>query len=275
MNITVNIISDTSGHATEHLVKKSTVQFDAKAEIKVYPFIRDLMKLETILNIILHQKNHQILYYSVQDSKMKAYIDNFCQHHKLKSVDVMSFFISQLAESLDAKPKSKYDSKSLYETDFYRKIYALDFAIKYDDGKDFRSLEDCDIALIGVSRSSKTPVSMYLASKGFRVSNIPILLGNEVPRQLYEIDNKKIFGLTLDKKILRDYRIERLKSLNIPSENSKYSDLNRIEKELAYAEEIMKDLDCKIIDITNKSIEETSDIIVNDIYKYERGKEVD
>ena len=135
---------------------------------------------------------------------------------------------------------------------------------KYDDGKDFRSLKACDIAIIGVSRSSKTPLSIYMASKGYKVCNIPILLNTSLPDELFEIDSKKIFGLTIDKNILKSFREERLKSLGL-SGKSQYSDIRAIQKELDYAKAIMEDLDCVMIDVTYKSIEETSDIIINHI----------
>ncbi len=270
----INIISDTSGHATEQLVNKTIVQFDIKVKIKVYPYVDNMLALEKILNQIKEQEQKQILYNSIQDSKMNVYIDNFCDLYQIDTINLMGFSINKISEVFGIKPKENYDKNNLFESEFFRKMNALDFAIKYDDGKDFRSLKTCDIALIGVSRSSKTPTSMYLASKGYKVSNIPILLGNNVPRELYEIDNKKIFGLDIDPNVLREYRLQRLKSLKL-STDSQYSDKKRIDEELAYAKEIMEDLDCTIIDITNKSIEETSEIIINKLKNLERGNKSD
>ncbi|MDD7464608.1 MAG: pyruvate, water dikinase regulatory protein [Anaerococcus sp.] len=270
----INIISDTSGHATEHLVNKTIVQFDIKVKIKVYPYVDNMLALEKVLNQIKEQEQKQILYNSIQDSKMNVYIDNFCDLYQIDTINLMGFSINKISEVFGIKPKENYDKNNFFESEFFRKMNALDFAIKYDDGKDFRSLKTCDIALIGVSRSSKTPTSMYLASKGYKVSNIPILLGNNVPRELYEIDNKKIFGLDIDPNVLREYRLQRLKSLKL-STDSQYSDKKRIDEELAYAKEIMEDLDCTIIDITNKSIEETSEIIINKLKNLERGNKSD
>ncbi|MGO3018916.1 MAG: pyruvate, water dikinase regulatory protein [Anaerococcus sp.] len=270
----INIISDTSGHATEHLVNKTMVRFDVEVTIKVYPYIDNMITLEKVLNQIKSQKQNQILYNSIQDSKMNVYIDNFCDLYGIDSINLMSFSINKISKAFDIKPKENFDMSNLMESEFFRKMKALDFAIKYDDGKDFRSLETCDVALIGVSRSSKTPTSMYLASKGFKVSNIPILLGNNIPKELFEIDNNKIFGLDIDQNILREYRLQRLKSLNLSSD-SQYSDIDRIKKELVYAREVMEDLDCTIINITNKSIEETSEIIINKLNNLERGNKND
>lgn len=270
MNINISIISDTGGRATEHIVQKTIMQFNVNPTIRIYPYIQDFKALESVLDYILKNENH-LLYYSVQDSKMNVYIKNFCERYQIASVDCMSYSINSMAEFLGQNPKSSYDRRSIYDTDFYKKMNALDFAIKYDDGKDFRALKVCDIAIIGVSRSTKTPLAMYMASKGYMVSNIPILLGTPVPKELYEIDNKIIFGLTIDKNVLKEYRNQRLKSLNL-STKSQYSDLKRIEEELSYAKEVMLDLECQIIDVTNKSIEETSELIVNKLEKIEGGK---
>ena len=147
-----------------------------------------------------------------------------------------------------------------------RRLDALDFAIKYDDGADFRGIKFCDIAIIGVSRSSKTPLSMYLASKGLRVSNIPLIVDSKAPRELFEIDPRRIIGLTIDKERLKSVRDERLKSLKLSSD-SIYSSKERIEAELKYADGLMKDLGCFVIDVTYRSIEETSDIIIHYLYK--------
>lgn len=270
----INIISDTSGHATFHLVNKTMVQFDVTFDIKIHSYIDNMINLEKVLLQIKDQNEKQILYNSVQDSKMNVYVDNFCDLYKIENINIMSYSIEKISKVFQIKPNETFQNRNVFESEFFRKMDALDFALKYDDGKDFRSLKTCDIALIGVSRSSKTPTAMYLASKGYKVSNIPILLGNNIPNELFEIDNKKIFGLDIDQNVLREYRIQRLISLKL-SENSQYSDPRRIKKELSYAKEIMEDLDCTIIDITNKSIEETSEIIINKLKLKERGNEND
>lgn len=271
MKLSINILSDTSGYATEQIVKVSLSQFDVDTIINIYPDIRDIDSLKDNLEFIRKTNENFFIYHSFQDSQMNVYINNFCELNNISYVDITGYSIRNLSKKLKLKPKNRYSSQSLYESIHFKTMNAFDFAIKYDDGKDFRSLKACDIAIIGVSRSSKTPLSIYLASKGLKVCNIPILLKASLPRELFEIDSNKIFGLTIDENRLKSLREERLKSLDIFSE-SKYSDINEIRKELKYAKDIMDDLSCKIIDVTNKSIEETSDIIVNTLNEYERGK---
>lgn len=271
MKLNVNILSDTSGYATEQIVKVSLTQFDVDTVINIYPDLRDIHSLEESLNFIMKTNENFIIYHSFQDSKMNVYINNFCDLNNIAYVDITGYSIKNLAKKLNLKPKNIYSSQSFYDSIHFRTMNAFDFAIKYDDGKDFRSLKACDIAIIGVSRSSKTPLSIYMASKGYKVCNIPILLNSSLPKELFEINPNKIFGLTIDENKLRSFREERLKSLDIFGD-SQYSNPYAIKRELDYAKSIMNDLSCKIIDVTNRSIEETSDIIINALNEYERGK---
>ena len=264
MKLSVNIISDTSGYATEKIVKVSLSQFNVESITDIYPDVRDIDSLKGILDFIIETCDNFIIYHSFQDSRMNVYINDFCELNNITYVDITGYSIRTISKKLELEPKYAFSEESLYETDRFKTLNSLDFAIKYDDGKDFRSLKACDIAIIGVSRSSKTPLSIYMASKGYKVCNIPILLNTSLPDELFEIDSKKIFGLTIDKNILKSFRQERLKSLGL-SGKSQYSDIRAIQKELDYAKEIMEDLDCVIIDVTNKSIEETADIIINHI----------
>lgn len=272
MKLSVNILSDTSGYATEQIVKVSLSQFDVDAIVNVYPDIRDIDSLKDNLNFIMATNDNFMIYHSFQDSKMNVYINDFCELNGISYVDITGYSIGSLSKQLKLKPKNRYSSQSLHESIHFKTMNALDFAIKYDDGKDFRSLKACDIAIIGVSRTSKTPLSIYLASKGFKVCNIPILIDAHLPKELFEIDPNKIFGLTIDEDRLKSFREERLKSLNIFGK-SQYSDIYAIRKELKYAKSIMDDLACEVINVTNMSIEETSEIIVNKLNEHERGKE--
>lgn len=260
----IYIISDTAGLAISEIVNLSLSQFDFDCRIIIKSQIRDLDRLSDILSSI--ETNNIIIYHSFQDSKMSAYIKNFTQTHEIETVDLMAYSINKLSKIFDKKPIEHPKFINAYDSEHFRRLDALDFAIKFDDGADFRGLKFCDIAIIGVSRSSKTPLSMYLASKGFRVSNIPLIVDSKAPRELFEIDPKRIIGLTIDKDRLKSIRNERLKFLKL-SNDSIYSSMKRIEDELVYANDLMKDLGCFRIDVTYRSIEETSDIIINYLYK--------
>ncbi|MDO5047866.1 MAG: pyruvate, water dikinase regulatory protein [Anaerococcus sp.] len=258
----IYIISDTAYEAISEIVNFSVSLFDINANINVKSEVKDLKTLSYILDSI--SKENIIIYHSFQDSKMSAYIKNFTQTYEIETIDIMGYAINSLSKILKKDVKENTRMINAYDSDHFKRLEAVDFAIKYDDGADFRGLKFCDLAIIGVSRSSKTPISMYLASKGLKVSNVPLIIDSKPPREIFEIDPRRVFGLTIDEDVLKRIRDERLKSLNL-SNDSIYSSMERIKRELRYAEELMVDIDCKIIDVTYRSVEETSDIIINSL----------
>ena len=143
-----------------------------------------------------------------------------------------------------------------------KRVEAIEFAVKYDDGKDPRGILKSDIVLLGISRTSKTPLSMYLANKNIKVANVPLVPEIPIPKEVFEIDPKKIIGLTNTPEKLNSIRQERLKALGLSS-NASYANLERILQELDYSEKIMKKAGCPVIDVSNKAIEETAGIILD------------
>ena len=262
MKLVIYIISDSSAISLMDMVKQTINHFDRPYEIKLFDRINDKDTLTHLLTKIKDNDN-SIVYHSFRDSKMKSYVKNYLASKKLKEIGLMDYSVGQMARYLENIPEKE---SALPDKIHQKRMDALDFAINFDDGQDFKGLAFCDIAIIGVSRSSKTPLSMFLASMGYKVSNIPILVDSKVPKELFEIDPNKIFGLTIDKDVLKKIREERLKSLGL-SVDSLYSSKERINKEIDYALELMNDLGCVIIDVTYRSIEETSEIIVSKLNK--------
>lgn len=264
MKLLIYIISDSSAIALLEMVKQTMGHFDKPYEIKLFDKINSKEKLIKLLTSI-EDSDSSIIYHSFRDSKMKDYVKNYLADKKIKEIGLIDYSVGQITNLLKKIPENKI--KENPSSDIHKKrIEAMDFAIDYDDGQDFRGLAFCDVAIIGVSRSSKTPLSVFLASRGLKVSNIPILVDSKIPKELFEIDPDKIFGLTIDKGFLKKIREERLKSLGLSVE-SLYSSKERIDKEIDYALELMSDLGCTIIDVTFKSIEETSEIIINKLYQ--------
>ena len=152
---------------------------------------------------------------------------------------------------------------------YFRKIEAIEFAVKYDDGRDPRGVLNADIVLVGVSRTSKTPLSMYLAHKGFKVANVPLVPEVLPPEELYKIPRNNCVGLIITPDKLNAIRKERLRNLGLTSQ-ANYASFERILEELDYAEKIMKRLGCPVINVSNKAIEETADYIL-EVLKRERS----
>jgi regulator of PEP synthase PpsR (kinase-PPPase family) len=149
---------------------------------------------------------------------------------------------------------------------YYRRVEAVEFAVRYDDGKDPRGITQADIVLVGVSRTSKTPLSMYLAHKRVKVANVPLVPEVAPPEELYKVERGKVIGLVIKPELLNNIRTERLKTLGLSGQAS-YANFERILEELEFADKIMKKLGCPVIDVTNRAVEETASKILEIYYR--------
>lgn len=180
----------------------------------------------------------------------------------VNTVDIMGPMMDALQSMYKVPPKMQPGLVRQLDEDYFRKVEAIEFAVKYDDGKDPRGLLKADVILIGVSRTSKTPLSMYLAHKRIKVANVPLVPEVEIADELYQVPVKKIIGLKINPENLNGIRKERLKSLGLAAQ-ANYANYERILEELEYSENVMKKLGCPVIDVSNKAIEETASVILN------------
>ncbi len=265
-DLNIYIVSDSLGETGELVVRAAISQFEnQRYEIKRYVYIQDLENLKEVLDEALGYKN-AILIYTLVDKELIDFLEEYTRDGRLTTIDLISPLINALSEKLDEEPS--YESGAMRKLDeaYFRRIEAIEFAVKYDDGKDPRGFKDADVVLIGVSRTSKTPLSMYLGNKNIKVANLPLVIESEPPKEIFEIPAKKIIGLTNSPEKLNEVREERLKALGLPN-GSNYADLGRILDELDYADNIMKRIGCPIIDVSNKAIEETAGIIISMLNK--------
>ncbi|HJE15647.1 MAG TPA: kinase/pyrophosphorylase, partial [Lapidilactobacillus dextrinicus] len=144
---------------------------------------------------------------------------------------------------------------------YFDRISAMEFAVLYDDGKDPRGFLEADVVLLGISRTSKTPISLFLANRNIKVANLPLVPQAHIPDELYQVDPKKIIGLTNDPKVLNNIRRERMIAYGLNPDTT-YSDMDAIKKELAFAKALYRKLGCYVINVANRSIEETATLIM-------------
>ncbi len=264
--LTIYVLSDSIGDTAEQTVRASIAQFEGlEHNIKKFSHIRSVTILHNILDEI-NDTDNNIVFYSLVDEALLNVIKKFCEINNIISVDVMTPSIVAIERATNLTPSTKPGALRKLDENYFKRVEAIEFAVRYDDGKDPRGLLIADLAIIGISRTSKTPLSMYLANKNYRVANIPLVPETIPPDELFQIPTKKIVGLTNSPENLNKIRKERLKSLGLPL-GSSYSNLERILEEIEYAHVIMKKIGCPIIDVSNKAIEETADIIINYIKK--------
>ncbi|WP_129596796.1 pyruvate, water dikinase regulatory protein [Anaerophilus nitritogenes] len=258
--LVVYIISDSIGETGEQVVKAATSQFLCKnCEFRRFPYISDEDQIIEIMNEA-SRENSFIVFTMVIPSLRQILIEK-AKEKNIIAVDIMTPITEALEKTLRQSPKNEPGLIRKLDEKYFKKIEAIEFAVKYDDGKDPRGLKKADAVLIGISRTSKTPLSMYLAHKNIKVANVPLVPEVPVPKELFDVPNKKIIGLTTNPIKLNEIRQERLKALGLKNE-ANYASMERILMELDYAEGIMKRVGCPIIDVSSKAIEESANIIL-------------
>ncbi len=186
------------------------------------------------------------------------------EKYRIQRIDLLGQLIDKLTSLTHQQPLSVPGRLHVMDETYYKRIEAVDFAIRYDDGKNPDGIKQADVVLIGVSRTSKTPNCMYLAQHyGLKAANIPLVFGIEPPLNLYQISNSKIVGLSIDPHLLQDIRSTRAQIMGLSSQ-ADYADLDRINQEVRYAKNIFRELKCHVIDVSAKAVEEIS----SEIYLY-------
>ncbi|ADH60704.1 protein of unknown function DUF299 [Thermoanaerobacter mathranii subsp. mathranii str. A3] len=258
--VSIYLVSDSNVDTAENIASIAAAHFDTFIEkIKKYPYVGDKNQIEEIIMEAANDAN-SIIIHTMVVPELKDYLLKKAQKFGIKIVDVMGPVINAIEDSTGISPHTNLAKNS--KEDYLKKIEVIEFAVKYDDGKDAMGILLADVVVIGVSRTSKTPLCMYLAHKYIKAANLPLVPEIEPPQELFEINPKKIFGLTIDPKVLVKIRKERLKSLGLDA-NAIYASEERVKKEIKYAEGVMKKLRCTVIDVTNKAVEETANVILN------------
>ena len=260
-NLIIYVISDSVGETAQQVAKAAISQFmiNDNYEIRRFPYVVDKKFLMEILN---SGKNEDaIIIYTLVDESLSTLTKEYCQNEGLSNIDLMSPILSEIAKKTDRKPRREPGIIRKLDETYFKRVEAIEFAVKYDDGKDPRGVLKSDIVLVGISRTSKTPLSMYLANKNIKVANVPLVPEIPLPKELNDINPKKIIGLTNTPEKLNKIRQERLKALGLSS-NANYANLGDLQ-ELDYSDSVMKRLGCPVIDVSNKAIEETAGIILD------------
>lgn len=264
-DVTIFVLSDSIGETGSKIARASVAQFpNCNYEIKRYPYILDK---EHILDIINEAKNKpSVIIYSTVDEEHADFIEETSLKYNIPTVNIMKRPLDAISEIIHEKPVRESGILRKMDENYFQTVDAIEFAVKYDDGKDPRGIRKADICLIGISRTSKTPLSMYLANKGYMVANVPLVPEVNVSEEIFKKDPDRVFGLTTNADTMIMIREERLRALGMPTVGI-YSEKSRIEDELNYAKEIMDKIGCTVLDVTNRAIEETASVIIETMEK--------
>ncbi len=264
-NYCIYTISDSIGETAGRIARATANQFaDREYVIVNNPFITDVALVEHIIEDAANFSSI-VIFTTVIEAVRQAIMEH-CQKRGIKYIDVMRPSLEVFERHLGEKPINEPGITHRLDENYFRRIDAIEFAVRYDDGKDLRGLKKADLVIIGISRTSKTPLSMYLANNNLKVANVPIVPDVPLPQELYKVDRNKIIGLVCSPEKLNGIRRERLRSMGLNTD-ANYASMERIIEELEYADGIMKKLGCPVIDVSNKAIEETASMIVEIVKK--------
>ncbi|WP_280768491.1 pyruvate, water dikinase regulatory protein [Salipaludibacillus daqingensis] len=261
----VYVLSDSVGETAELVVRAALSQFDEeKSVIRRIPYVEDTAIVDEVISQAL--ENNGVIAFTVVLPLVREHLLAEASKYNIPVYDILTPLISMVGKRLNVPPKNESGLMHTLDEDYFKKVEAIEFAVKYDDGRDPRGVERADVVLVGVSRTSKTPLSQYLAHKSLKVANVPLVPEVDPPEELFSIPVEKIVGLKINPEKLNGIRAERLKALGLKEEAS-YATLDRIQEELIYSEEVMEKLGCEVIDVSTKAVEETANLI----YQMVRG----
>ena len=258
--ITIYAISDSLGGTSQKLLSAVMAQYPDLIFNNSYrfPFINKESELLDILQDAI--KDDAVVISTLVDSHLAATAREFSRVKHLSYLDLMNPFFEIIKEKTGTQPIEVPGVLHRLDTEYFNKISAIEFAVKYDDGKNPQGFLESDLVILGVSRTSKTPLSIYLANKGYKVSNLPLIPEVPLPQVLDKVDRRRMIGLVCDPDKLEKVRSNRLDALGLTQATS-YTDIEKIYEELDYSKKVFQKYQAHVINMTDKSIEETACII--------------
>jgi regulator of PEP synthase PpsR (kinase-PPPase family) len=265
--VELHMISDATGATAKRLVQALEAQFpDQEFEDIVHPMVESVDDLR--IAVERAKGRPAVIVYTIVRPDLRDAMHELCRRAKVHYCDVLRQPIDSVARVSGQAALMTAGARPPLDSNYFRRMAAIEFAVKYDDGVG-GGLETADIVLVGVSRTSKTPLSIYLGYLGYKAANVPVVKGIAPPEELFEIDQSKVVGLTIDAERLAEIRSDRAKRLG--GNNRRYAELVEIYDELEEAAKLHRKLGCAVIEISELSIEETAARIIALVEKQRRS----
>jgi len=260
MKLHLHLLSDSTGETLENIAKAALAQFDDVETIRhFWPMVRSETHLERILVEIAN--NPGLVIFTLVNAEIRRTLEARCRTMGLPAVAPLDPVNHALSSLLGQEMKARPGRQHTLDAAYFARVDAIQFTIAHDDGVNWENWEEAEIVLAGVSRTSKTPTSIYLANRGFKTANIPIVPESPPPDLQYRLRNPMVVGLTTSPERLIQVRRNRLLSLNQRDETA-YVEVEAVHKEVAYARRMFADNGWPVIDVTRRSIEETAAAII-------------
>ncbi len=258
--IPIHLVSDSTGETVTLVARACLVQFDhIEPEEHLWSLVRTADKVNEIIAVVGGQGG--IIIYTLVDQNIRRLLEEGCARARIPCIPVLEPIITALGQYLGTEGHARPGSQHVMNAEYFSRIKAMEFALTHDDGQSTQDLNDADIVLLGVSRTSKTPTCIYLANRGLKTANIPIVPGCPIPKEVFKIDKPLIVGLTKDPRRLVEIRRQRLRLL-AQDENTDYVDIEMVSQEINEARRLFLKHEWPIINVSRKSIEETAATII-------------
>jgi [pyruvate, water dikinase]-phosphate phosphotransferase / [pyruvate, water dikinase] kinase len=256
----IYIVSGGTGASGKQLAQTALAQFpDAGVEIIV---VNPILSVEQLDDVVAQAATTGgTIIHTLVDAELRAYLEDRARSESVSAIDPMGPLLTHLARKLQQQPLGQPGLFRKLREDYFKRITAIEFAVDHDDGQRTRDLHLAEIVLAGVSRVGKTPLSMYLATQGWKAANVPLVKGVSPPRELFGIDRRRVVGLTIEPGQLIGHRRARQQRLGTTA-SAAYTDPEMIFEEVEFAHEIFRQGQFAIVDVTDRPIEETAEEVI-------------
>ena len=276
------IISDGTGETATAISRAVMAQFkEREVFFTRYKNIRTTEQIDAIFNeAAVH---HDLIIHTIVSGKLREYIAELSRTTHVRTLDLIGPALTAFSNYFNQEPMSEPGLLHAVNDEYYRRVEAMEFTLNHDDGRNLASLHLADVILVGVSRTSKTPLSVYLSQHGIKVVNIPMIKDQPLPTELFEVDQRKIFALTIDPESLREIRKNRLQRLGAERHQGDYAEHDKIVEEVEWATMVFKENKrWPVFNVTDKALEETAADIMkllsmrkNNIFKQTKKEATD
>lgn len=257
----VHLVSDSTGETLNAMARAVCARFDNVLPIEhIYALVRSQRQLDRALGDI--EEAPGVVIHTIVDEKLRHALEEGCRRLDMPCIPALDPLVSALSRYLGASTTSRVGAHLRLDTDYFNRMDALNYAIGHDDGQGGQDLDRADVVLVGVSRTSKTPTCIYLAHRGVRGANVPLVPGRPIPDRLFHLNNALVVGLTISPDRLIQIRRNRLLSLKEERESS-YIDVDAVRDEIVQARRLYERHGWPVIDVTRRSVEETAAAILN------------
>ena len=261
-HIEFHVVADSTGDTAARVARATAAQFpDIETHIVRHPRITTEDTLRSVMGRIDNDAHQVVVFSTIVDDRLHSLVHELAQQAHLEHVDMLGPALEAVERVADRQAEHKVRPVGI-SADYFTRIAAMEYAVANDDGNMGQTLDQADIVLIGVSRSGKTPLSMYLGYLGYKTANIPLVNGIEPPAELFDVPRWKVVGLVIDPERLQDIRSRRVRSLGGRQGRDGYADLMKIYEELDHADQIFRRVGCPTINTTELALEESAGRVI-------------